>query len=416
MMERVDVAIVGGGPAGLTAAAELARHRTGRVLVIEREREPGGIPRHADHPGFGLRDLHRALSGPAYAQRLANRAAGAGAEFRLSTQVTGWAPDGTLEVTSPIGRGNLAAGAIVLATGCRERPRSARLIPGDRPLGAVMTTGQLQQLVHLDRIRYDGRSALVVGAEHVAFSALQTLHEAGARTVAMITHQPRHQSFAAFALGARFRFRAPLHTNTILAEIHGAPALAGVTLMNTVTGQTQEISCDLVVLTGDWIPDHELAVLAGIRLDLGTRGPAVDRGGHTSRTGVFAVGNLLHGAETADLAALSGGRIATAVRAHLNGNPWPPPPVPISCVAPLHWLVPGPRSCRLRASEHLRDVDLEIAQADHVLARTHVSRVMPGRSATIAAGWLGTVDPAGPPVTVRVLRARRRSITPALHT
>src|SRR6185503_4135141 len=134
-------------------------HRLGvsEVVVIEREREPGGIPRHARHQGFGLRDLRRPLSGPAYARRYAELAASAGAELRTDTMVTGWSSDGPLELTGPRGRETIEPDALILATGCRERPRSARLVPGSRPEG-VMTTGTLQQLVYLKRRRVGERA------------------------------------------------------------------------------------------------------------------------------------------------------------------------------------------------------------------------------------------------------------------
>src|SRR5213078_4773911 len=121
-------------------------------------------------------------------------------ELRLETQATGWSRDGELELTSPKGRSQLAARAVVLATGCRERPRSARLVPGSRPQG-VMTTGTLQQLTYLRR-ETPGRRALVVGAEHVSFSALLTLSHGGARAVAMTTEHARHQTLAPFRAGA----------------------------------------------------------------------------------------------------------------------------------------------------------------------------------------------------------------------
>ncbi|MGH2743625.1 MAG: FAD-dependent oxidoreductase, partial [Pseudonocardiaceae bacterium] len=140
------VAVVGGGPAGLAAAVELRRRGAGEVVVLEREAEAGGIPRHAKHQGFGLRDLRRPLSGPAYARRYAELAREAGVEVLEETMVTGWAAS-ALELTSPRGRSRLEPAAVVLATGCRERPRSARLVPGSRPAG-VMTTGMLQQLVY----------------------------------------------------------------------------------------------------------------------------------------------------------------------------------------------------------------------------------------------------------------------------
>ena len=145
-MSAGPVVIVGGGPAGLAAALELRRRGVADVLVLEREPAAGGIPRHAQHQGFGLRDLRRPLSGPSYARRYAELAAAAG---------------GPLELTGPRGRELLEPRAVVLATGCRERPRSARLVPGSRPEG-VMTTGMLQQLVYL-KGRAPGTRALVVG-------------------------------------------------------------------------------------------------------------------------------------------------------------------------------------------------------------------------------------------------------------
>ena len=149
----MTVVVLGGGPAGLAAAIELHRFDTREVLVVERESDAGGIPRHAQHQGFGIRDLRRPLAGPAYARRYARLAAEAGAEVRTETMVTGWSPGGPLELTGPHGREAIDPDAVILATGCRERPRSARLVPGSRPEG-VMTTGTLQQLVYLKSARW----------------------------------------------------------------------------------------------------------------------------------------------------------------------------------------------------------------------------------------------------------------------
>src|SRR4051812_25375022 len=181
--QHVAVAIVGGGPSGLTAAAELAGRIDGEVLVIERETETGGIPRHSDHLGYGMRDLRRFISGPAYAKRLTVAAQDAGAMLETEAMVTGWAGERALEVTLPRGVRTVTADAVVLATGARERPRPARLVPGDRPDG-VFTTGQLQTLVHLHHGKVGSR-ALIVGAELVSWSAVLTLREAGCTTVGM---------------------------------------------------------------------------------------------------------------------------------------------------------------------------------------------------------------------------------------
>jgi thioredoxin reductase len=410
--ETADVAVVGGGPAGLTAATHIRRAGAGRVVVLDRESEPGGIPRHAHHQGFGIRDLHRVLTGPGYAARVADLAAGSGAELRTAAQVTGWADDGALEVTDPSGRSLLDARAVVLATGCRERPRSARLVPGSRPQG-VMTTGMLQQLVYL-RGESPGRRAVIVGAEHVSFSAMLTLAHGGARAIAIATEQPGHQTFAAVRAGAALRFRTPMLTRTAVSAIRGRRRVEAVELTRLDTGEVRDVSCDLIVFTADWIPDHELAVLAGAELDPLTRGPAVDPSLRTSLPGVFAVGNLLHGAETADMAALSGRHVAAAVSRHLAGEAWPAARVGVRCVPPLGWIAPntmadpaeGPAPPRgrflLRATERLRLPQIEIVQDGRGLWGGRLRRLGPGRSTSLPADWTSEVDPHGGQVTVRL--------------
>jgi thioredoxin reductase len=416
---QVDVLVVGGGPAGLAAATALRAGGAGRVVVLEREREPGGIPRHADHGGFGVRDLRRALRGPAYAARRAAIAAAAGAEIRTSTQATGWAGPLALETTSPAGREVLEARAVLLATGCRERPRSARLVSGARPAG-VMTTGMLQQLVYLER-RFAGRRAVVVGAELVSFSALLTLAHGGARCVAMTTELPGPEAPAPLALGARARFGAPLRTRTALTGIEGEGRVEAVRLTDLATGASERVACDTVVFTAGWIPDHELAVLGGAALDPGTRGPATGPALHTSADGVFAAGNLLHGAEPADVAALGGAHAAGALLAHLRGVPWPARRVPVRCAAPLAWISPNaidalataaapPRGrFLLRAAAPLRRPRVVAEQDGRVLLDTRLRRLGPGASAALPADWAAAADPAGGPVTVRVAAARGRA-------
>jgi thioredoxin reductase len=396
------------------------------VVVLEREPEAGGIPRHAKHQGFGLRDLRRALSGPVYARRWAELAREAGVDVLEETMVTGWgkgaggdAP-GTMELTSPRGRSTLAPAAVVLATGCRERPRSARLVPGSRPAG-VMTTGMLQQLVYLHGLPA-GRRALVVGAEHVSFSAILTLAHGGADTVALTTELSRHASLAAFRVGARLRYRVPVWTRTRVTGIHGRPRLEEVELTDLETGRTRTVECDTVVFTADWIPDHELAVMAGVDLDPATRGPAVDPALRSSRPGVFAAGNLLHGAEQADVAALSGRHATAGVVQYLEDGEWPKQRPPIVCEPPLGWIAPNvvavdasppgagepppgapPRGrFLLRAQDFLRAPRVEIVQRDALLWSGRLARLTPGRSTGVPHGWTARVDPAGGEVRVRL--------------
>jgi thioredoxin reductase len=419
---NADVLIVGAGPAGLAAAIELRRLGAGRILVADREAEAGGIPRHSAHTGYGLRDLRRMMTGPAYARHYARAVAQAGAEIRAPATVTGWAEDRVAIVTSPDGVETISARAVLLATGCRERPRTARLVPGDRPPG-VMTTGELQQRVYLAGQRLPGR-ALVVGAEHVSFSAMVTLAHAGADVVALVTEQPRQQSYAAFALAAAARWHVPVWTSTAVRLVRGRPRLTGVDVADLRTGAVRRVECETLVFTGDWIPDHEQARLAGAAIDPGTRGPAVDTGLETSVPLVFAAGNLVHAAETADVAALGGRHAARHIAAALAVSRPPSPPdradvptavpVPVTVTAPLAWISPNmirnpatppPRGRFLLRSEVFRRrAWLEVRQGDRPLARLR-ARLIPGRPVHLDAGWLARVRPSDGPVLVTVADA-----------
>ena len=406
----VDVLIVGAGPAGLAAAVDLRRLGVPRVLVVDREEQAGGIPRHAAHTGFGLRDMHRLLTGPQYATRYVRLAVDAGAELRTSTTVTDWIGPTTLSLTSPAGLAEVNAKAVVLATGCRERPRPARLVPGTRPLG-VFTTGALQQFVYL----YDqpiGRRAVVVGAEHVSFSAVLTLAHGGASTVAMVTEHARHQTYAPFKWITATRFGVPILTSTRLTQIFGRARVEAVEVTDLRSGAARQLECDTVVFTGHWIPDHELARRGGLEMDAATRAPRVDCALRTSTRGVFAAGNLLHAAETADVAALSGRHAARAISTFLETDSWPAnPAVPITCEPPLQWVSPSAinphlepphRHFILRASEFRSHTQLVVSQGPRTLWRRRYRSLIPSRPIHAAAAFVTNVDANGPPVTFQL--------------
>lgn len=399
-----DVAIVGAGPAGLTAAAQLAPHLDAGVLVLDRERVAGGIPRHSNHLGYG------ALTGPAYARSLVGKAADGGAEIRTEATVTGWAGDRSLEVTTPQGRLRVDARAVVLATGARERSRAARLIPGDRPAG-VFTTGHLQNLVHLHQAKV-GQRAVIVGAAPVSWSAVLTLRAAGCQTVLMTTEHPAPESYAAFHRAGRALLGVPVATRTRVTRIAGHGRLAAVEIENLLTGQHRTVECDTLILTAGWIPDHELARAAGLAEDPGTKGPLVDTALRTSRPGVFAAGNLLHPVDTALGAALDGRHVAQQVQRWLRDEATPAsPPVPIVAGAPFRWVAPGllrpgdPAPARGRLllwTDHLVRVPRVVIRQDgRVLTRRMIPwPASPGWAFRLPWRMLAGLDPHGGPVSI----------------
>ncbi|MFC8274282.1 FAD-dependent oxidoreductase [Streptomyces sp. NPDC057271] len=402
----VDVLVIGAGPAGLAAAARLARAEGGRyrVEVLEREREAGGVPRHCAHGGFGLADFGRPLDGPGYARRLTRTAVRSGATLRTGVSATGWSGPLTLDVTAPTGLERITARAVLLATGARERPRSARLVPGTRPAG-VLTTGELQQSTYLYGVRRErlGRRAAVIGAEPVAHHAVRVLRGAGVDVVAMVTEQPcGPRWFGALA-------PPPLLLGTKVAELLGRGRLAGIRVRHA-DGRTGTIRCDTAVFTGDWIPDHDLARSGGVPLDSGTRGPAVDGAFRTASAGIFAAGNVLRGVESAGAAAAEGRGAADAVLRHLPGAAWPDSAVPLTAQDPVAWVAPNRvvdgaagRPFLVRLREPLARPVVEVAQEGRVLHRARLlGTAWPHRSVRLSAAWVREVDPAGPPVNVRV--------------
>ena len=410
-MSHVAVAVIGGGPSGLTAAAALAPHVDGEVVVLEREAQTGGIPRHSDHLGYGMRDLHRFISGPAYARRLTAMAADAGAVLETDTMVTGWAGDRAMQITSPRGVRTVTADAVVLATGARERPRPARLIPGDRPDG-VYTTGQLQNLVHVHHTKV-GTRAVIVGAELVSWSAVLTLREAGCATAAMVSAHRRPEAYAAFRSAGRLLLDSPVLTESRLVAIYGKHRVRSVTVENLATGERRDIGCDTVIFTGDWIPDHELARTAGLQMDGGTRGPVVDAALRTSHPGVFAVGNLLHPVDTADGAALDGRHVASAVQAWLSNRDRAAPTQTARIVVgrPFRWIapqlisssacVPARGDLLLWADQYHRLPRLRAVQDGRVLATRRTAwPVAPGRIYRAPWSLVADADPEGGVVTL----------------
>ncbi|MEV2213308.1 FAD-dependent oxidoreductase [Streptomyces sp. NPDC050997] len=402
---EVDVLVVGAGPAGLAAGARLAAAGVRRVEILDRERQAGGVPRHCAHGGYGT--LLHPLTGPAYARLLVTAAERAGAVVRTGVTALDWDGPLALRTVGPQGPETVRARALVLATGARERPRAARLVPGTRPAG-VYTTGELQQAVHLYG-QHIGTRAVVVGAEDVSYAAADTVRSAGARVVAMLTDLPRPQTTPARALDTRLRHGIPLLADTTVTELLGHGRLSGVRVRHQ-DGRTAVLPCDTVVFTGDFVPDHELARRGGLALDTGTRGPAVDGALHTSRPGVFAVGSVLHAVASAATATREGVHAAGAVLETLAAGAVRQVGVPLLVDPPLRWIAPNRVTPAdrlpyiLRTSVPLSRPVLRITQDGRLLHRARLSpgTALPNRTLTLTAHWTGRMDPKGGPVRISV--------------
>lgn len=313
---EADVVVVGAGPAGLAAAAVLAAGGAGRVLVLEREPEPGGIPRFCGHSPFGLREFRLPMRGGAYARRLEAAASAAGAQIVTGATVAALAPGPRLTVSTDAGLTEISTRAVLLATGIRETSRAQRLLGGTRPAG-VLSTGALQALAYGPRLAPPFRRPVVLGTELVAFSALLTCRHLGLRPAAMVEPGPRLTARPPAGL-LPLLLGVPLLLDTRLDEIEGRDRVTGV----VVEGPDGflRLEADGVIVTGQFRPEAILCREAGLALDTGTGGPEVDEYGRTSAPAVFAAGNLLRPVETAGWCWAEGRAVAGAILRHLRGD------------------------------------------------------------------------------------------------
>jgi thioredoxin reductase len=317
-----DVAIVGGGPAGLSAATELKMRGAGPVLVLDREASAGGIPRHCGHYPFGMRELGRVLKGPDYAARLVARAEAAGVAVLTQATVTALEPGPKLRVTTPEGLVSVVAKRVLLATGVRERSRTERLIGGTKP-GGILSTGALQGLVYLDHLM-PFRHPVVLGTELVSFSALLTCRHAGIRPVAMVEPGLRITAWRGSDLLPRM-LGIPLLLGTSIRRILGRDRVEAVEVADG-GGRPRLIETDGVIVSGQFVPESPLIRASHLVIDPASGGPEVDQFLRLSDPDYFAAGNLLRPVETSGWCWNEGRSAAKAIEQSLAGTLPPPEP------------------------------------------------------------------------------------------
>ena len=288
------VAIVGGGTAGLALATALKHRGVSGVIVLEREHEAGGVPRHCGHYPFGVYELKRFLKGPDYARKLVQKALAAGVDIRTNTTVTALHPNARLSLSSPAGILELQADRVVLCTGVRESSRAQRFLGGQRPMG-VMSTGALQSMVYLHDKR-PFRKPVILGTELVSFSAIMTCHHKGIRPITMLEENDRvtARQFMRFYLAIK---GIGLKCNVRNLRIIGDQVVEAVEYTDA-SGARQIIKTDGVIVTGGFRPESALLHASHIEVDPATGGPSVDQYGRSSDPHYFCTGNLLRPVET----------------------------------------------------------------------------------------------------------------------
>ncbi len=337
-MSRVDadVIVIGGGPAGVAAAVEIRRRGAASVILLDREPHLGGATRHCSHSPFGMREFGRVYFGAAYGRRLEQEAAKAGVDVRTGHSVVRLGADGSVDVTSHRGVERLSARRILLGTGAREMPRSARLISGERPIG-VVTTGALQAYIAFHGLM-PFRRPVVVGSELVSLSAVLTCLSHGARPAAVLEPGPQPLARPPLTLFPKL-MGIPFHCGAEIVDIRGRGRVESVAVRRN--GQLETLDCDGVLLTGRFTPEAALFLQSPFGVDAGSAGPAVDQQGRSADPLCFAGGNVLRAVETGGWAFREGRAIGAVISEDLRRDPAGGESVPVGFDDPVKLAVPS---------------------------------------------------------------------------
>ena len=345
-MENYALVIIGGGPAGLAAAVSAYDAGVRPILILERDRELGGILNQCIHNGFGLHTFGEELTGPEYAARFIAQVKDREIDVRLDTMVLHISQEKVVTAVSRRdGLTEIQAGAVILAMGCRERSRGALNIPGYRPAG-VYTAGTAQRLVNMEGY-LPGKEVVILGSGDIGLIMARRMTLEGAKVKLVAELMPYSGGLKRNIVQCLDDFGIPLKLSHTVVAVHGKERVTGVTVAQVdenrvpIPGTEEEISCDTLLLSCGLIPENELSRGLGVDLNPVTNGPTVNESLETSVPGVFAAGNVLHVHDLVDFVSQEAAAAGRAAAEYLRAGEGPRHEIPIAVSGGIRYTVPA---------------------------------------------------------------------------
>lgn len=389
-----ELVIIGGGPAGMSAAVAAYESGIRDILILERDENLGGILQQCIHNGFGLHKFKEELTGPEYALRYEDRVKELGIEYKLSTMVLDITSDKVITATNQSeGIFQLKAKAIILAMGCRERSKGALNIAGTRPAG-IFSAGTAQKFVNIKGYM-PGKNVVILGSGDIGLIMARRMTLEGARVHAVCELMPYSGGLARNIEQCLNDFNIPLKLSHTVVEIHGKERLEGVTIakvdeMRKPIEETKEyIPCDTLLLSVGLIPENELSASAGVSIDSITNGALVDQDRQTSIEGIFACGNVLHVHDLVDFVSEEAEIAGKSAAEYINNSVGGDLEIPIKTDGKIRYTVPQKITKNkdvnvyFRVSDVFKNVKINVYDGKNLIFTKKKAKVAPGEMESV---------------------------------